>query len=104
MLGIIIGAGILGVIISIVEREGFPGWGKMVICALAAGIPAFVLSRVLPNEIYFLPIPLIVSALCAMGAIMVTVGTTIKRAAISAGIYLAVQLVIGILFAVIFAK
>ncbi len=35
MLGIIIGAAILGIIIAVMEQGEFPGWGAMVICVLA---------------------------------------------------------------------
>jgi hypothetical protein len=40
MFGLVIGAGILGIIIAMMEQGEFPGWGKMIICVLAAGIPA----------------------------------------------------------------
>ena len=39
MLGIVLGAGILGIIVSVMEKDGFPGWGKMILCVLAAMVP-----------------------------------------------------------------
>jgi hypothetical protein len=96
MLGIIIGAAILGIIIAVMEGGEFPGWGKMVICVLAAGIPAAILNAVLPNELFFVG-PL-VGAVCAMFAIMGTCGFGTKRAAIAAGIYFAIQVTISLLF------
>jgi hypothetical protein len=89
MIGLLVGAAILGIIISIVEKEEFPGWGKMIVCVLAAWIPAFALSKVLPPELFF--IGSLVGAICAAATIFLLCGTTIKRACISAGIYLAVQ-------------
>ena len=53
MLGIIIGAGILGIIIAVMEGGDFPGWGKMVLCVLAAGIPQVILNTMLPSELFF---------------------------------------------------
>ena len=42
MLGLIIGAAILGIIIALMEQDGFPGWGKMIVCALATAVPAWI--------------------------------------------------------------
>lgn len=100
MLGIIIGAAILGIIIAVMEGDEFPGWGKMVLCVLAAGIPTFILNYVVPPELFF--IPLLVGAGCAMLAIMATCGMSPKRSAIAAGIYFAVQIVVSLIFAAIF--
>ncbi len=100
MLGIILGAAILGIIIAVMEQGEFPGWGKMVVCVLAAGIPNFILNQVLPAELFFVGI--LVGAVCAMFAIMATCGMGPKRAGIAAGIYFAIQLVIGLAFAAIF--
>ncbi len=100
MLGIIIGAAILGIIIAAMEEGEFPGWGKMVVCVLAAVIPNVILNQVLPPGLFFVGI--LVGAGCAMIAIMATCGMGPKRAGIAAGIYFAVQLVIGFAFAIIF--
>jgi hypothetical protein len=100
VLGIIIGAAILGIIIAAMEGDEFPGWGKMVICVLAAAIPTAILNAVVPPELFFIPI--LVGAGCAMVAIMATCGMSAKRAGIAAGIYFAVQIVVGLAFAAIF--
>ena len=97
MLGIIIGAAILGIIIAAMEGGEFPGWGKMVVCVLAAGIPQFILNTVLP-DLWFVWV--LVGAGCAMVAIMATCGMGPKRAGIAAGIYF--QIAIGFAFAMIF--
>ena len=44
MAGTLFGAAILGIIIAVMEQDEFPGWGKMVICVLAAGIPATIIN------------------------------------------------------------
>ena len=93
MLGIIIGAAILGIIIAVMEGGEFPGWGKMVVCVLAAGIPQAILNIVLPPEVFFVGI--LVGAACAMFAIMATCGMGPKRAGIAAGVYFAIQLVLS---------
>ncbi|MEZ6141780.1 MAG: hypothetical protein R3B84_14510 [Zavarzinella sp.] len=90
MLALIIGAGILGLIISFMDDGEFPGWGKMLICVFAALLPASIINYLLPPELFF--IGLTVGAICATFAIMATCGMTIKEAAIAAGIYLGIQI------------
>jgi hypothetical protein len=90
VLGIIIGAGVLGIIIAVMEGGEFPGWGKMVLCVLAAGIPAAVLNAALPPDLFF--VGPVVGSVCAMGAIMATCGMSATRAATAAGIYLVFQI------------
>jgi hypothetical protein len=98
--GIIIGAAILGIIIAVMEGDEFPGWGKMVICVLAAGIPTAIVNAIVPPELFF--VGMLVGAVCAMLAIMATCGMGPKRAAIAAGIYFAVQIALGLAFSAIF--
>lgn len=93
MLGLILGAGILGIIIAAMEQGEFPGWGKMIVCVLAAVIPAAVVNALVPPEAFIAG--LAVGAGCAAVAISATCGMSVKRAAIAAGIYLAVQTVIS---------
>jgi hypothetical protein len=100
MLGLIIGAAILGIIIAVMEEGEFPGWGKMVICVLAAVIPAAILNAALSPDLFF--IGLAVGAVCAGAAIMATCGMGVKRAGIAAGIYLGIQIVISLAFNAMF--
>ena len=100
MLGLIIGAGILGIIIAVMEKDEFPGWGKMVICVLAAVIPAAILNAALPPELFF--VGLIVGAVCAAVAISATCGMSVKRAGIAAGIYLGFQVVFSLALGAMF--
>jgi hypothetical protein len=93
MLGLILGAGILGVIISVMEREGFPGWLPMVFSVLATAIPAWIINALLPPELFI--IGLAVGALCAGCVISATCGMSVKRATIAASIYLGIQLVLS---------
>ncbi len=96
MLGLIIGAGILGLIIAAMEQGEFPGWGKMIVCVLVAVIPAAIINALLPPELFV--IGLAVGAVCAGLAISATCGMSVKRASIAAGIYLASQSVISLVF------
>ncbi len=100
MLGIIIGAGIRGIIIAVMEGGEFPGWGKMVIGVLAAGTPAMILNAALPPDLFFVG-PL-VGAVFAMFAITFTCGMDTKRSATAAGIYFAIQVVLSLLLAAVF--
>jgi ammonia channel protein AmtB len=93
MAGTLFGAAILGIIIAVMEQDEFPGWGKMVICVLAAGIPATIINFLLPRELFI--IGLAVGAVCGTLAIFATCGMTLKRAAIAGGIYMAIQTAIS---------
>jgi hypothetical protein len=96
MIGLVVGAGILGIIVAAMEREEFPGWGKMALCALAAVLPALVINVLLPPELFI--VGLLVGAGCSALVISATCGMSLKRASIAAGIYLAIQLVISLVF------
>jgi len=100
MLGLIIGAAVLGIIIVVMEKGEFPGMGKMILCVLAASIPAFVLGRLLPPELFF--IPLLVGAVCAGLAISYATGMGLKRAFIAAAIYFGFQIAFSIALAMMF--
>jgi hypothetical protein len=94
MLGIILGAAILGIIIAVMEQGEFPGWGTLIACVLAAVIPATIINLVLPPGLFI--IGLAVGAVCAGLVISATCGMGVKRAIIAASIYLAIQ--VGISF------
>ena len=94
MLGLIIGAAILGIIIAVMEQDEFPGWGKMVICVLAAVVPAAIVNAILPPELFF--VGLLVGAVCAAMAISATCGMSVKRAGIAASIYLSIQVILSL--------
>ena len=96
MLGLILGAATLGIIIAVMEQDEFPGWGKMIICVLAAVIPAVIINALLPPNLFI--IGLAVGAVCAGLAISATCGMSMKRASIAAGIYLAIQAAISLAF------
>ena len=96
MLGIIMGAAILGIIIAVMEGGDFPGWLPMVICVFAAAIPAAIINYLLPPELFI--VGLAVGAGCAGLAISATCGMSVKRASIAAGIYLAIQTAISLTF------
>lgn len=100
MLGLILGAAVLGIIIAAMEQGEFPGWGKMIVCVLAAVVPAALVNALLPPELFI--IGLVVGAGCAGLAISATTGMSVKRASLAAGIYLAVQVVLSFALGVIF--
>ena len=93
ILGLLIGAGILGIIIAVMEQDEFPGWWKMMGCVSAAVIPAAIINALLPPALFI--IGLAVGAVCAGFAISATTGMSVKRAGIAAGIYLAIQTAIS---------
>ena len=94
MLGLFVGAAILGITIAVMEEGDFPGWGKMILCVLAAVIPAGIINALLPPELFI--VGLAVGAVCAGLAISAMCGMSVKRASIAAGIYLAIQTAISI--------
>ncbi len=96
MIGLLIGAAILGLIIAGMEQGEFPGWGKMIVCVLAASIPAAIVNMLLPPGLFI--IGLAVGAFCAGCAISAFCGMSLRRSSIAAGIYLAIQAAISTIF------
>ncbi|MBI3823736.1 MAG: hypothetical protein HY289_13790 [Planctomycetes bacterium] len=93
MIGILLGAGILGIIIALMEEGEFPGWWSMIACVLASLIPAAIVNAFLPEGLFI--IGLAVGAVCAGCMISALCGMSVKRAIIAAAIYLAIQTVIS---------
>ena len=89
MLGLFIGAALLGIIIAVMEEGDFPGWFEMILCVLAAVIPAGIINSMLPPNLFI--VGLAVGALCAGCAISALCGMSVKRASIAATIYLVIQ-------------
>ncbi len=74
MLGILISAGVLGLIITLMEEGEFPGWVPMTLCVLAALIPIVIFNAVLPGLFFIGPL---VGAICWGCAISATCGMTV---------------------------
>lgn len=99
MLGLFLGAAILGVIITVMEDGEFPGWWPLLGCVLIASVPSFAV--VISGAVeYALPAALAGAILCCF-AIMFLCQMTLKRAAIAAGIYFGVQFCLGLLLAML---
>ncbi|GAB4152548.1 MAG: hypothetical protein Tsb009_28540 [Planctomycetaceae bacterium] len=96
MIGILIGAGILGIIIAVMEEGDFPGWMPMIASVLAAVIPASIINNFLPPLFFF--VGLAVGAVCGGLVISATCGMSVKRASIAAGIYFGIQIAISTVF------
>ncbi len=101
MLGIFLGAAILGIIIGIMEQDEFPGLGKMLLCVLAAIIPAAIINTMLPSELFV--VGLLAGAICAAFAISFLTGMTVKRAAIAASIFFVCQIALSVAIEAMFS-
>jgi len=95
MLGILLGAAVLGVVITVMEDGDFPGWFPMIMCVLAASIPASLVNVALPPHLFF--IGAFVGALCATVAISYFCQMTVWRAFVASQIYFVIQLALGLL-------
>jgi hypothetical protein len=94
MLGLLVGAALLGIIIAIMEDGEFPGWFRVTLCSLAALLPTGIVNAFLPNVLSF--VGAIVGAVVGGFAISALCGMSVKRASIAAGIWLV--LIIGVSF------
>lgn len=96
MFQLIFDAALIGIIIAAVERSEFPGWGPMIGCVLAIGITSNVAAHFLPEQISLLGYV----AGAVLGAFLIAwlCETTLKRGALAAGIYLAVRLLLALVF------
>jgi hypothetical protein len=91
--------GILGILVSAVVMEGdseFPGWGNMIVCVLAALIPMAIVNAFLPSALF--AVGALVGAFTGGVAISWRCGMSFKRASIAAGIWLAVEIGLGLAF------
>jgi hypothetical protein len=94
MLSLIVGAALLGIIIAVMEEGEFPGWFRVIACALATLLPKGIVNAFLPNALSF--VGAIVGAVIGGFAISALCGMSVQRASIAAGIWLV--LIIGISF------
>jgi hypothetical protein len=94
MLGLLVGAALLGIIIAIMEDGEFPGWFRVTLCSLAALLPTGIVNAFLPNVLSF--VGAIVGAVVGGFAISALCGMSVQRASIAAGIWLV--LIIGVSF------
>jgi hypothetical protein len=94
MLGLIVGAALLGIIVAIMEEGEFPGWGRVILCALATLIPTGIINAFLPDALFF--VGAIVGAVVGGCAISALCGMSVKRASIAAAIWLLIM--IGVSF------
>jgi hypothetical protein len=96
MVGLLISAAILGVTISTLEEGDFPGWVPMILCVLAATIPAAIINALLPGWLFI--VGLAVGAVCGGFAISALCGMSVKRACIAMGIYMVAQCGLWLVF------
>ena len=98
VIGVVIDAGIIGVIVAAMEGE-FPGWGAMIGTVLLIGIAGSLVASLFPGWLTLLGLV----AGAAVGALVLTwlCGMTFRRGFKAAGIYLGVRLVLGILWMLI---
>lgn len=94
MIALLINAAILGGIIAVMEEGDFPGWFSMMVCVLAAVVPAELVNAMIPSYLFI--VGLAVGAVCAGCAISALCGMSVKRASIAAGIYLAATTLISL--------
>lgn len=94
MIAILVGAAMLGLIIAMMEEGEFPGWGKMILCVLAATVPAVILQKAMDPGLWF--VGLAVGALSGAVAISALCGMSVKRAGIAASIYFGVQIILSL--------
>lgn len=99
MLGLLLDAALIGIIIAVMERGEFPGWGIAIGCAFAIGITSNVVSMLLPGVLSLLGVvagavvgAFVISWLCEM---------TFRRSVQAAGIYLAVSFVFSLIFGLV---
>lgn len=95
-MGTLLGAAILGVIITVMEEGEFPGWFPMIMCVLAAGVPEGIISVLTPPALFFIG-PAVGTA-CATVAISYFCQMTVNRAFIAASIYFAFRMALAVLF------
>ena len=100
MVGLIVGAAVMGIIIVVMEKGEFPGWGQMILCVLGAAIPAFLVNLALPPNLFI--VGDLVGAISGGFVISLVTGMGLQRACIASAIYFVIQVALGYLFLLIF--
>ena len=95
IIGLLLDAAIVGIIIAVMEKGEFPGWGPMLGCVLAIGITSNVVAVLLPDALWFLA----TLAGAAVGAYVISwlCHMSLRRGAIASAIYLGVRIVLGLM-------
>lgn len=103
MLGLLLGAVVLGVIVSVMEGD-FPEFLPLLGCVIVVSAASFVTSLLIgeTENVLLAFAPLVVAAGAGGVAISGLLGMTVKRASIAAGIYLFVNLLIAVGFLLVF--
>jgi len=94
MIGLLIGAALLGIIIAVMEQDEFPGWFQVIGCVVATTLSTALVNAFLPTFLSF--IGAIVGAIVGGLAISALCGMSVQRATIAAAIWLV--LVTGVSF------
>jgi hypothetical protein len=94
LFGMILSGALLGVIVALLERSSFPGWGPMIGCALAIGLATSLAIALLPDSLWMLGYFLGAGA----GAFLLAwLGhLPLQRAALAAGIYLVLRVLLAL--------
>ena len=92
-----VGAAVLGLVIVVMEgTDDFPGWGTLILCMLVASIPMAIIAALLPPPWGLIP-GAVIGALAGGIALSWRWGMSFRRASIAMGIWLASQIVLGLL-------
>lgn len=92
VLGLLFDAAIIGIVIAVMEKGEFPGWGPMIGCVFVIGVVSNGVAHFLPGLLALFGLV----AGAAVGALMISwlCEMSLRRSAIASGIYLGVRLVL----------
>lgn len=99
--GLVVDAGVLGLIVVGMEGGAFPGWAPMVACALAIGFTDGLVETLLPGVLSLLGI--LAGALAGAWLLTWLLGMTPKRATKATVLFVGIRFVIGLLLVAITA-
>jgi hypothetical protein len=95
--GLVFDAAIIGIIVAVLSKGEFPGWGPMIGVVFAIGVTSNAAMLLLPDGLWILGL----AAGAAVGGLILTwLGVLdFRRSWMAAGIYLGVRLVMGFILA-----
>ena len=97
MVGLVVSAAILGIIIAVLERDEFPGWGMMLFCVVVATVPQVFVNALLPPGWWSL-LGVAIGAVGVGFALVLLCDLRPPRAAAAVAIYLAIEVALGVGF------
>jgi hypothetical protein len=98
VVGLIVSGALLGVVVAVLERSSFPGWGPMIGSAFAIGLLTALAGVGLPERLW--PLQFVVGGIAGAFVLEWVCAMTFRNALLAVGIYVALRTVFALVVGV----